>query len=423
MSYDVTKQNKKYNGSSSDGLRLAIFQIVKEKEGQILDLYYDAYCRYISKNDVQKRDIEQIKALCLPVKQRFSIILNRFLFTLTGGDEEYDLKESERDEEYALRFVVPARDRYHNVVLTTQSFYNIVASAVLNGLSGSRYSNFGEDIAHILNGLIYITFEDLWVSSVVGFRSQHSVIQKLLSKHIMIQEEERKSIWQEIHDDFLQGVAVILLKIEIIENFLDKDLIAVQKELNLIKTITKRIIKQTREIGHGFNSFWIQAKGFLFSLESFIKLFKEELAIAVELSTSPGVEKISGFAGITLFRIIQECLYNIGKHSRATYANISINIQENEIVVIIEDNGQGFNVREVRRKNYELKNLGLVFIRERVKYLNGSVQINSVKNIGTKVTVIIPLNSLLIKDDNKELNMGSINQYKNSDEYLGLLDT
>lgn len=405
----ITEQKNKYNGSSPDGLRLAIFKIVKEKEGEILDLYYDSYCRYISKNDVNKRDIEQMKILCLPVKQRFSMILNRFLTTLTGSDEKYDIKDSEQDEEYALRFVVPGRDKYHNVVLTTQTFYNIVASAVLNGLNGTKYANSGEDIALILNGLIYITFEDLWITSVVGFRSQHSVIQKLLSKHMMIQEEERKCIWQEIHDEFLQGVAVILLKIEIVEKLLGKDINAVQKELDLIKTITKRIIKQTREIGHGFNSFWIQAKGFLFSLNSFIKLFKKELGIAVEISTSSGVENISGFAGINLFRIIQECLYNIGKHSKATYAKISINIQENEIVATIEDNGQGFDVKKVRRNNFELQNLGLVFIRERVKFLNGSVHIESIKNIGTTVMVNIPLASLLIKDGVNEYGIKYIN--------------
>jgi signal transduction histidine kinase len=393
MTPRVPKGKKKNLGDPSDGLRSAIFEIVKQKETSILDLYYDAYCRYLSKIDAKKRDFDQLKVLCLPVKQRFSLILNRFLHTLANETEKYDLTESEQNEEYALRFVVPGREIAHNVVLTTQTLYNIVASAVLTGLSGTRYADSGEDIAHILNKLVYVTFEDLWITSVVGFRSQHSVIQKLLSKLMMTQEEERKRLWQEIHDDSLQGLAVILLKLEIIEKFLSENLQAAKKELDLTKTITKHTIQRTRDLGHGFNLFWVEKKGFVFSLKTFIELFKQEFGIPVLITTSSGVEKIRGFAGITLFRIIQEGLHNVGKHSKASCAKVNVAVRENKVDATIEDDGQGFDMRDIRKKNLALRNLGLVFMKERVKFLDGSVQIDSSKGCGTTVRVNIPLAS------------------------------
>ena len=74
-----------------------------------------------------------------------------------------------------------------------------------------------------------------------------------------------------------------------------------------------------------------------------MKLFEEEFKIAVELTTSTLKEKIAGFQGVTLFRIIQEALYNIGKHSRAGRAKVEIWMMNREVLVVIEDDGVGFD--------------------------------------------------------------------------------
>jgi signal transduction histidine kinase len=386
------------NPQNESKVRVKIAEILEKNRVKILDQYYDEYCRCISLSDRKKRSIEELKSICTPVRNRFSVILDRFIGVLKS--EEYDLKESEQDVEYALRFVVPGRHKElnsHDIIRMTEAFYSIATSIVLKELKQTEYSAYGEDIIKLMNKLVLIILEDLWVGSVVGFRFQHSVIQQLLFKLMMIQEEERQKLWREIHDEFLQVLAAIPLKLEIVEKLSQKDVGAMKKELNLIKTITKKTIREIRELGHGFNLFWVERKGFLFSLRRFAKLFEQRFKIPVVLDINSGVKKIKGFPGITLFRIIQEGLYNIGKHSKANYAKVSIRVLEKEVVTTIEDDGVGFDANEVIRKGRTLQHLGLVFMRERTEILNGSMKIDSMKNNGTRISINIPLNSFLKK--------------------------
>ena len=388
------------NPQDESKVKVKIAEILEKNRVEILDQYYDEYCRYIGLIDIKKRNIEELRSICTPIRNRFSVILNRFIGVLKSNNEEYDLKESEQDVEYALRFVVPGRYKElnsHDVIKMTEGFYSTATSLVLKELKQTEYSAYGEDIIKLMNKLIYITIEDLWVGSVVGFRFQQSIIQQLLSKLMMIQEEERQKLWRGIHDEFLQILAVIPLKLEIVEKLSQKDVSAMKRELNLIKTITKKTIREIRELGHGFNLFWVERKGFLFSLRKFIKLFEQRFKIPVALDINSSVRKIKGFPGITLFRIIQEGLYNIGKHSKASYAKVSISVLDKEIVTTIEDNGLGFDVKEMKRKGRTLLHLGLAFMKERTEILNGSLKINSMKNNGTRININIPLNSFLKK--------------------------
>jgi signal transduction histidine kinase len=379
-----------------DELRTLIAGILQKRKPEIIEQYYEDYCRYIGKIDKKKRDLEHLKIVCIPVKKRFSKILDRFINFLASQDRRYDLRETEQDEEYALRFVVPGRNKEmnsHDVIMTTESIYRIATTAVLNELNPAEYSTSREAIMNIMNGLIYVTFEDLWVSSVAGFRAQHSVIQQLLSKLMRTQEEERQNLWREIHDDLLQILAVIPLKIEIIEELAQKNVPAMKKELNWIKNVTKKTARKIRNLCHGFNLFWVERKGFAFSLRTFTRLLEEEFGLPVELHICTEAEKINGFPGVVLFRIIQEGLYNVAKHSKAGCAKVAIDIRDMNVVSTLEDNGLGFDVQSAIRKNSTLQHLGLVFMKERAKLLNGSLEIDSKRGSGTRMRISIPLSS------------------------------
>ena len=378
----------------SDKLLLKILSILEEERVHILDAYYEAYCEHISKIDKKRRSTDELKLICTPVKHRFTHILERFMGVLRSRNGEYDLMESEQDEEYALRFVVPGRYKKldsHYIIEMTHYFYDIVTSCVLKKLNLEEYSISGERVANLMHGLVYITFEDLWVSSVVAFRSQHSLIQQLLCKLMMTQEEERQNLWREIHDELLQVLGVVGIKLEIVERLSQIDRVAMKRELNLIKTITKKTIQEIREFGHGFNLFWVERKGFVFSLKRFVKVFEQEFRIPITLGLCPGVKTIDKFPAVTLFRVIQEGLYNVGKHSGASRARVDISVFDKEVVATIEDNGTGFDVNQVKRKSAKLRHLGLVFMHERTKILGGSLEIESQKGRGSRIKVSVPI--------------------------------
>lgn len=378
-------------------LRLRIIGIIQDQRGFILDQYYDAFCRHICLVDRKKRGIDDLRKICLPVVARFSTILDRFIEVLNNKNFEYsyNLQESEQDAEYALRFVVPGQHHRldtHDIIEDTQGFVNIVAKALFSRADPLVRAH-KRDVETMLSKLIYITFEDLWMSSVIGFRSQHGLIRQLLSKLMKVQEEERQNFWRDVHDDFLQVLAITMLKLETIEELAQKNVEVMKEEIEFLRRLINGSTQRLRNLCQGSNLSWYERRGLSFSLRAFIKVFEEQFGIPIKLLTRTRGEQITGFQGVTLLRIIQEALYNIGKHSKAKSGKVALKMAEGEIHLVIEDDGIGFDFKKLSRVNGSFGHLGLVFMKERVRLLNGSFDVASVKGRGTKIAVRVPFHN------------------------------
>jgi signal transduction histidine kinase len=96
-------------------------------------------------------------------------------------------------------------------------------------------------------------------------------------------------------------------------------------------------------------------------------------------------------AHILLYRIFQEVLTNIGKHSEASQVTISIRRQNGGISFLIADNGKGFNIEKVTTRDISEKGLGLVTLSERIRMLGGSAHIRSEEGKGTRISFTIPI--------------------------------
>jgi signal transduction histidine kinase len=387
-------------------LRAKIIAMLQEKRGSILDEYYDAFCRRICLLDKKKRAIDELRTVCLPVRTRFSIILDRFMEVLKSknGEFGYNLHESEQDTEYALRFVVPGqRHRLdtHEIIEDTEGFVNIVRKALL-GDTDPLVQAHRRDVETMLSKLIYITFEDLWMSSVIGFRSQHGLIRQLLSKLMKVQEEERQNFWRDVHDDFLQVLAITMIKLEIIEELAQKNVEVMKEEIEFLRRLINGSTQRLRNLCQGFNLSWFERRGLSFSLRAFVKMFEEQFGIPIKLFTHTKGEQITGFQGVTLLRIIQEALYNIGKHSKARAGKVDLKVVDGEVHLVIEDDGIGFDAKKLFRASGSFGHLGLVFMRERVRLLNGSLDVASVKGKGTKIAVRVPLHNALGATENQK---------------------
>jgi len=376
-------------------LRLRVIEIIGGRRGFILDQYYDDFCQRVCLLDRKKRRIEELRKICLPVRTRFSTILDRFIDVLQNERLEYSysLQEGEQDTEHAMRFVVPGlhhRLDTHEIIESTEGFVNTVATVLLSDADPLVQSH-RPAIEKLLKKLIYITFEDLWMTSVIGFRSQHGLIRQLLSKLMKVQEEERQNFWRDVHDDFLQVLAITMLKLEIIEELAQKNVDVMKEEVEFLRRLINGSQQRLRNLCQGSNLSWFETRGLSFSLKAFIKVFEEQFGIPIRLVTRTGGEQIRGFQGVTLLRIAQEALFNIGRHSKAKSGRVDLKVADGTIHLVIEDDGVGFDARRLFRTNGGFGHLGLVFMKERVRLLNGSLDITSVKGQGTKISVRVPL--------------------------------
>jgi signal transduction histidine kinase len=207
-------------------------------------------------------------------------------------------------------------------------------------------------------------------------------------KLLLAEETERKRIAQEIHDGVGQHWATVKLRVEGILNQLDKEIAAPLKD---ILPIIKVSMEETRRIQMNLRPALLDDLGILATVSWFCREFqKARPAIRVETKIDIQENDISNPVKTVIYRVLQEALNNISKHSKTTLVNLSLQKKEGKIEFTIQDHGQGFDTDAVlSQKSYE-KGLGLSGMKERTHLSGGSFSIESTKGIGTTIRASWP---------------------------------
>ena len=210
-------------------------------------------------------------------------------------------------------------------------------------------------------------------------------------KIIEAQEEERKRIAREIHDGPAQAMANVLLKSELCEKLITKDIEQAKIELKNLKNIVQQSLKEVRKIIYDLRPSALDDLGLIPALSRYIKNFSEETSIFVDFSVLSDYKRLSPEIEITCFRVVQEALTNIKKHSKAKNASVKFEFGMRFISIIIKDDGIGFDKENIGQ------GYGLMGMKERVEILNGKFEISSFKNKGTQIYISIPVRG--VEDD------------------------
>ncbi|WMM26855.1 sensor histidine kinase [Tissierella sp. MB52-C2] len=211
-------------------------------------------------------------------------------------------------------------------------------------------------------------------------------------KIIEAQEEERQKVARDIHDGPAQSLANVIVKAELCEKLLDMNQERAKDELNNLKGIIRLTLKEVRRIIYDLRPMSLDDLGLIPTLERYISIFQEETEIKVAFKPYGKFDDLDSAVQVAIFRIIQEALSNIQKHSQAQSATIIIEKTLNKINLLIIDNGVGFNPDDYKKGcNSISSGFGLMSIRERVELLNGKFNITSSSNVGTKISLSMPL--------------------------------
>ena len=200
---------------------------------------------------------------------------------------------------------------------------------------------------------------------------------------IASQEAERTRIAAELHDSL--GQNLMLVKNHAQLALLQSDIAASTREqLERISTVAMSAINEVRHISHALHPYQLDHLGLSRSLQAMINNAAESSGINFKTRLDDADEVFSKESALNLYRIVQECLTNILKHSRATHAHIDLACDVHEIELLITDDGCGF-------AEGEKKGLGLKNITERARLLNGRLQIVSSPGQGTRIEINIPI--------------------------------
>lgn len=193
---------------------------------------------------------------------------------------------------------------------------------------------------------------------------------------LLAQEEERKRVSKDLHDSI--GQSLLLIKNTVV---LNKD--------DTAKHLVDNAIEEVRSISRALHPFQLQEMGITKAIENILYQIDE----TTELFISSEVEDINNLFDmqqeVNIYRIVQESLNNVIKHSQATAVKFTVSMSNKSITLYLKDNGVGFDFTE--RYN-DFKSLGLKTLKERTRYLNGIMKVNSHTGKGSTFEFIIPIN-------------------------------
>lgn len=204
-----------------------------------------------------------------------------------------------------------------------------------------------------------------------------------------IQEKERQRIARDLHDTSLQNLTYLIHKTELASLYIDQDPVKAKLELAAVEKDIRKIVDEIRNYIFNMRPILLDGFGLKESLE---KLFpnlnrNNKFVVETEIDDILYEEKnpMMDVLLMTIYRIIQEGFQNAVSHSGGTKIFVSLKEDNDKYRIVIQDNGEGFDLQEVSMKE---KHFGISVIKERVFLLNGTIQIESEN--GTCIKIEIP---------------------------------
>ncbi len=223
-------------------------------------------------------------------------------------------------------------------------------------------------------------------------REQHALeldqkreLERLSSQLLHVQEEERRRIARELHDEVGQALGAIKLELAVVEGRLGSSLAA--GELAEARSITDRALQSVRELAQLLHPAMLDDLGLPDTARWYLQNFSRRTGIRTELDIAPQAGRLKPDLEVCLYRVIQETVTNVGRHAAATTCKVTVVRYTDKILATIEDDGVGFDPA----LRGGTRGLGLVSLRERVTGLGGRLEVDSGAGRGTRVVAELPL--------------------------------
>lgn len=236
--------------------------------------------------------------------------------------------------------------------------------------------------------LIVVTIPLMFLSAVLSERQDtEGKLREATAKLIKTQEEERHRIARELHDDIGQRLSLIELELRSIRDAVGRNptTSGLRPALDDLAAELSGVSEAARGLSHGLHPVQLEFLGLMPALKSLCAEFERKTSIRVILEGSAHSPDLDGEVSLCLFRVAQEALNNVVKHSHATTVHVKMASDKSQVWLRVADNGVGFS------SNHEhILGLGLANMKERLLSVGGSIAINSSRKTGTLVVASAP---------------------------------
>jgi two-component system sensor histidine kinase DegS len=212
-----------------------------------------------------------------------------------------------------------------------------------------------------------------------------------LSRVIQAQEDVRQRVAQRLHDGPAQSLANVVLTAEICEKLIQSDLRRAQGELGNLKGLVNSTLQDTRKFIFELRPMTLDDLGLVPTLRRYIADVGARYQVQVTLVAPQGDQRLPHQMEVPIFRVAQEALVNAVQHGRATQARVTVALQPDTAVLVIEDNGTGFDVEQALAKAAARQTLGIASMQERAEMLGGWLRVESARGHGSRVELSVPV--------------------------------
>jgi signal transduction histidine kinase len=222
-------------------------------------------------------------------------------------------------------------------------------------------------------------------------QEREKLLGELLHQAVGAQEAERQRIARELHDATGQSLTAIALGLRGVETILNNDPVIAIAQIKELRSFTTDALNELRQLIADLRPSQLDDLGLVAALQWYIREFEKRYAIQTNLVTEGTRTRLPPEYETVLFRITQEALANVAKHANASHASVKLEIQPSQIDINIQDDGRGFDLDEVLRRDGLPTGWGLLGIQERASLLGGQYEIQSGRGKGTCIHVRVPL--------------------------------
>jgi PAS domain S-box-containing protein len=218
-------------------------------------------------------------------------------------------------------------------------------------------------------------------------------LRKLSARLLKVQDEERRNMARELHDSVIQMLAAAVINLSMLMDAVGL-LPEARKTLEDTLKITEDAVREIRTFTYLLHPPLLDAMGLNSALRWYVEGYSKRSGVHVELDLPENSERLPNEVELTLFRIVQEALTNIHRHSGGRSATISMRKRERNLVLIITDDGHGMDSRTLEKVKREgaVLGVGIAGMKQRLQQLGGRLEISSGRQ-GTSVTATLPIGS------------------------------
>lgn len=357
---------------------------IEEHKGEIYEIYDhtrkerdDIKCRIgRTSEELKKREFsrakleseeQMLKQELASASQKYSEeeIEKAYDRLLKLGREKNDM-EARVERLMVEREQLIAKEHHLNTMYIQAEHYSFAIGAALTYLSQE------------LEGLAF-QLDDLETEKYLGVRV------------IKAQEEERRRLSRELHDGPLQEMTTMLYETVVSEKLVNRDPDGAIENIQKLRRDLRATMSNMRQLIFDIRPMALDDQGLVGATKELCANLLERNIIAVNFITSGDERKLPMHTQVAIFRIVQESINNVARHSGAKEAKVVFRYGEEQLEIMVEDKGVGFDIDAVKNEVRDTEeHFGLISMRERAELIGAKIKLNSEKGRGTVVSLVVP---------------------------------